>query len=1156
MPRPQWTVQNNHNLGTLNERSSVTELPLPIELDAFTTLSLISGELPTGLRLVNNEIIGTPQNVPQATVFRFVLRATNNDGIADRTFTLTVEGADPPEWVTPEGKLGVGPNKVLFILDSSPIDFQLQAVDEDTVTGQELEYFIADGDGVLPPGISLSKSGRLTGVVDPLRALDINEIVLGYDASQYSANVYDWGASTEDSTESLYYGDVDFTRLDLARPPRKLNRKYQFSVTVSDGTQTAKRAFQIYVVGDDYVRADNTMMQAGDGVFTADVTYVRTPIWITPSDLGIRRANNYVTIFLDTLEQEDVSGDIKYLLKGSNPGTYRLKSTGETVKGYWDLSGILPSFPDAGRTITALDDDFLPDPIREDEFEVIEKETASLVPDNLKLDPDTGELAGIVPYQPAITKDYKFSVGALRFDKDKGVVTVFATYYEDQLSGNTTIKVAKLPLGEKDGIDDLNDIVDQEVEIEGRIYKVISTDGTDTEFDSIQLDKALQPLYSINPLVVSEATGAAQDYFFVNKLTTNDILKYTGRELIFGDNEKYAIDDIFTYSKYTVSTKEGFTIGLNTNVVEFDTDFDTSVANHLEEVTGRKAYVTTNDNVVTIFVPAINIINNGYIKGLFDTPDSSAPTVELSKTIDRIRLTTVLSRTFDAGRNISLGVLKRGSFNKSFAVDEIEAAESVKTFTLKILGEVDSVITWKSDSDLGSIKANRISTFRVLAESTVKDSKIKYTLTSGKLPYGLVLRENGEITGQIPVEGTETSPGITRIDGDNTSFDGKTTSYDRTFEFTILAKDRLVYSAVSKTFKITVDAKDSLSYSNVVMKPFLQKAQRNVFDDFVNNNDVFDPTVLYRPSDTNFGVQKELKSLVFAGIERQTLGEFFSATTKNHKKKQFFFGDVKTAEAKKEGTDEVLYEVVYVELVDPAKPKTGKARKSFTSINGKSTITADSIELEQRDDGFGGNITLNFFPIVKKNNSIFQLVPVNNQIIIGRRGQSGFPLETTTTLTLLDRVGEAVVISTEQSVATGSRDETWRRRPHYNTPKASDSAVLVSDSQLRTHHISNIDNMRDNIEGIGEKSKDFLPLWMRTAQNGGLSELGYTLAVPLVYVKPGNSEQIKNNINNLLSKGEFDFKKINYEIDRYIVDSVDGETGEQYVVFGNYAHNA
>ena len=36
----------------------------------------------------------------------------------------------------------------------------------------------------------------------------------------------------------------------------------------------------------------------------------------------------------------------------------------------------------------------------------------------------------------------------------------------------------------------------------------------------------------------------------------------------------------------------------------------------------------------------------------------------------------------------------------------------------------------------------------------------------------------------------------------------------------------------------------------------------------------------------------------------------------------------------------------------------------------------------------------------------------------------------------------------------------------------------------------------------------------------------------------------------------FDFKKLKYEIDRYIVDAVQGNTDEQYVIFGNYAYNA
>ena len=41
-------------------------------------------------------------------------------------------------------------------------------------------------------------------------------------------------------------------------------------------------------------------------------------------------------------------------------------------------------------------------------------------------------------------------------------------------------------------------------------------------------------------------------------------------------------------------------------------------------------------------------------------------------------------------------------------------------------------------TNLGSIKANYISSFKVEATSTVPDAKMKYFLTSGELPPGLV----------------------------------------------------------------------------------------------------------------------------------------------------------------------------------------------------------------------------------------------------------------------------------------------------------------------------------------------------------------------------------------------------------------------------------
>ena len=87
---------------------------------------------------------------------------------------------------------------------------------------------------------------------------------------------------------------------------------------MSDGDTIARRTFRIYVVGDDFLRADNTILQVGSGTFTADNTFIRTPIWLTPSNLGYKRANNYITIFLDVIDSNLLTGILSYELLGTN----------------------------------------------------------------------------------------------------------------------------------------------------------------------------------------------------------------------------------------------------------------------------------------------------------------------------------------------------------------------------------------------------------------------------------------------------------------------------------------------------------------------------------------------------------------------------------------------------------------------------------------------------------------------------------------------------------------------------------------------------------------------------------------------------------------------------------------------------------------------
>ena len=1162
MALPKWTVTNNYDFGTIQERT-ITSIPLPLETtDGVTTQLIGKFPLPNGLRVENNSIIGTPQNVSKETVFKFVIRASTVDGIADRTFSMTIAGADEPVWQTDEGLLPIGPNGVYFILDSSPIDFQLVAEDEDIPAGQQLEYFIADGDGELPPGITLTPDGKIQGVVDPLRALDVNEIILGYDAGAYSANVFDWGADSDDPIESLYYGTVTFTGIDLVRPPKKLNRRYEFYVSVADDATIKKRRFEIYVISDEFTRADNTIMEADTNVFTADLTYLRTPIWITPSDLGIRRANNYTTVFLDVLKQPDVTGAVKYIFKQTNPGQYRLKATGEISRGFYELSGQLPNFPKSNRGPLSINNAFQADPIRPDEFETVVPETPSVLPPGLTLDPDSGELAGNVPYQPAVTRDFQFTVGAFRYDEDTGLVTVFATYYEDTLAGTRIIKVAKLPTGQQDQIDDLIDLIDQEVEIEGRRYFIEGVDDRNTDYDLVILDKPLEPSYAIDPLTLVEQANSGQDYFFINQLSEDYRATYKGKDINFTETESVKITEIFPYIRYSIKANTGRYVELRTDIVPFNTDVQTSLEAYLFNTTKRSAYVQTiTDGVgITEIIIDVSITsttsNRTFFSNLFHTDDSTTVGVTNVTVFDRVKLGTNLQRTLADGRTVRFGLFRGGFFNKTFSVIEKDLIESLKTFNIKILGEVESTITWLSPDVLGTIKTNRISNFAVKATTTLPNTSVKYSLIGGTLPYGMSLKENGEIVGRVPNTGTIENPGVTKIDNNATTFDGNTSGFDREFEFTILARDRLAYSAVSKTFKIILDASDVLNYSTLYMKPFLKTDQRRIFSDLMNNVEVFDPKSIYRPGDPEYGVQKELKSLVFAGLETKEIDDYVSAVAQNHKRKKYNFGKIKTAEAKLPGTNDVVYEVVYIELVDPAKPTSGKTKKSFVQPSKSAKkITVDSIELEPNDDQFGGGIGGVFFNILKKDNTIFELNVEDNRLLVQKFDGTFVSLLFLNTFPVLTKSGNLIQIQ-PAVVTTNETVEEWRRfRPTNTTLKADNSAFSVSENQDNKHYISNIDNMRDNLEQIGEKSKEFLPLWMQTAQLPELQELGYVFAVPLAYTKPGNSESIKIALEQYIKTNDFDFKKIDYDIDRYIIDATIGNNDEQYIFFANYVYN-
>ena len=903
------------SLGTLAERVSVS-INLEATSDVGTvTFSVIAGKLPAGLRLNNGLIFGSPAEVNAYTVSKFVVRASDSVDIEDRTFTIAIDGADAPQWITKEGFLNIGQGEAYFVLDNSYVDYQLLAKDTDEIAGDILEYYITATSGELPPGLTLSRTGRISGFTDPIFSIESGNVTSGaYDTAAFDIAPLDRSDVKTNGFDSYLYDIVDYDYTEPSQVPRKLSRSYNFVVTVSDGRTESKRLFRMWVVTEEFLKSDNSIIQVDTNLFTADSSSNRIPFWITDSYLGQKRANNYVTLFLDTYSNIGLSGTLIYVPSDTNPGTYKLKSSGQVIKnGKYEISGIFPVFKYRDRgtwraskeyqvgdlvlnpidysllTDSSLDSSLLSQywlcikyipadqiivpeegifwtkeninttsqtfrSLDPNHWEVIESETVSSLPPGLVLDQRSGELAGIIPYQSALTKNYKFSIKAVNF-----LTSVASASYNYRGSWSSTVT--------------------------------------------------------------------------------------------------YAINDAVEY--------EGF------------------VWICIEEHRNR---VPLEESDVWISSVGIN----------------------------------------------------------------------EKTFNIDIIGEIESRITWITDSDLGSIEPGKPSIVFVEATSTIYGNSVSYEIINGSLPNGLSLLNTGLIQGSVKQFADLSGPGLTRfIDG--TTFDNGDTTFDRKFKFTIQARDASRYNQSNRDFTLTVDVISNKSFANVYLKAFQKKEKRLFWFDFITNSDIFKPEDIYRYGDQNFGIQTEIKIILFAGIETVEAVKFVQAASRNHYRKQLKFGDVKIAKAKDPKTQETIYEVVYVDIVD-----------SFEK-NGKSI--SNIIELS-------------------------------------------------------DRIKSKVLIS-------------------YDAIKVDSDIPLVSDSDHQRIFPNSIKNMRNRIKSIGERDRKFLPLWMRSIQDDGVFESGFVKALPLCYAKPGKGEEILSRIK----LSEYDFKLLDFEADRYLIDIIKDQQEYKYLAF-------
>ena len=304
MATPVWTTTAG-KIATIDEQVSYSlqlEANDPVDLGDSTAIaySMIAGSLPAGMQVTSTGLLtGTPAEVAKRTLYTFVVRATAGTKITDRTFSLDVQGSDSPVFTTASGQLQLDDSTsvgLYWVIDGASVSLQMQATDSDTRAGQVLVYEIVQGS--LPPGVTMSKTGLISGIVELTDDQRYGERG-GYNASQ------------ED------YDDVVY---DKTVTSKSISKNFDFIIRVSDGTSFVEQNNSIFVYSADFWRVSNTAItidasEIDGSPLTMDLSANRRPVFRTGSDLGTFRHDNALVIKIDVEDFDPLQGDLEYSIQ-------------------------------------------------------------------------------------------------------------------------------------------------------------------------------------------------------------------------------------------------------------------------------------------------------------------------------------------------------------------------------------------------------------------------------------------------------------------------------------------------------------------------------------------------------------------------------------------------------------------------------------------------------------------------------------------------------------------------------------------------------------------------------------------------------------------------------------------------------------------------
>jgi hypothetical protein len=465
----------------------------------------------------------------------------------------------------------------------------------------------------------------------------------------------------------------------------------------------------------------------------------------------------------------------------------------------------------------------------------------------------------------------------------------------------------------------------------------------------------------------------------------------------------------------------------------------------------------------------------------------------------------------------------------SMTASTIVASESYP-FSLTIVGDIDSEITWLTDSDLGDIVNGSTSLLRVEAVNR-GGRALQYKLASGafnSLPQGLQLLPSGDIAGRVTFN-------TFAIDLGATTFDSNTTTWDSNFVFTVNAyapdTRQILYNVSTINVVSGGSGYSSISPPTIV---FSTPVGASAVQAVAGNVTVVDGAITsVEVSDSGAG---------YTGNAIITITEGFGGS-----------GAILQAVMQATGTRDVVsvyktftvrvirdYNAPYQNLYVQAMPPEND-RVLIQSLLSDENIFVPEYIFRPEDPNFGLSSQVTYqhaFGLAPDALAVYvESLYLNHywkNLVLGE-------INTAVARDANDNIIYEVVYSKIIDDLTNAAGDSVSKI--VNLPYAIIDPADGS-TQLTQVYPNSLVNMRDQvIDTVGQISTG-LPLWMTSKQADG-RVLGFTPAWVIAYVTPGNGNRIAYYLDSQFGQ---QLNKVDFKVDRYILDralSVNWDTTTQ-----------